>query len=86
MSALSLVQAATLQRFLHAWEKWDAEEFLAVFANDFTQVTLPLGLGIPTKSRAEVEQVFPALIAVVKSYQVREATYLDVIKRTSLAG
>lgn len=74
MSAPTPIQAATLQRFLDAWGKWDAEECLAVFANDFIQSTLPLGLGIPNRSRAEVEHVFPALVATVKSYEVREAT------------
>lgn len=71
MPAPAQVQAATLQQFLNAWKKWDAKEWLAIFADDFTQVTMPLGLGIPTRSRAEVEQVLPALVATVKSYEVR---------------
>ncbi|KKA17950.1 hypothetical protein T310_8109 [Rasamsonia emersonii CBS 393.64] len=70
MPAPAHVQAATLQRFLDAWKKWDAEEWLAVFADDFTQVTLPFGLGIPPRPRAQVEQVLPALVATVKSYEL----------------
>lgn len=76
MPAPAHVQAATLQRFLDAWKKWDAEEWLAVFADDFTQVTLPFGLGIPPRPRAQVEQVLPALVATVKSYEVRETATL----------
>ena len=74
MPAPAPIQAATLQRFLNAWEKWDAKEFLAVFADDVTQVTMPFGLGIPARSRVQVEQTLPALIATVKSYQVRDTT------------
>ena len=77
MAAPTSVQEATLQQFLDAWKKWEAEEMIAVFAEDFTQTTLPLGLGIPNKSRAEVEHVFPALVATVRSYQVREAHFLQ---------
>jgi ketosteroid isomerase-like protein len=72
MPAPAHVQAATLQQFLDSWKKWDAEEWLDVFADDFTQVTMPFRLGIPSRTRAEVEQVLPALIATVKSYEVRE--------------
>lgn len=70
MSNSASAQAATLQRFLDAWKKWDAAGMLATFSDDFTQVTLPLALGIPPRPRAEVEAVFPALVATVKSYEV----------------
>jgi hypothetical protein len=71
MSNSAEAQALTLERFLEAWKKWDAQECIAVFANDFTQVTLPLSLGIPKRKRAQVEETFPALVATVKSYKVR---------------
>lgn len=74
MPAPAGIQAATLQRFLDAWKKWDANEWLALFAEDFTQVTLPFGLGVPSRSRAQVEQVLPALVATVRSYEVRKQT------------
>ena len=79
------IQAATLQRFLDAWKNWDAEEWLAIFADDFTQVTTPFGLGIPSRSRAEVEQVLPALVATVKSYEVRNKTTLVRSRKRSHA-
>ena len=69
------VQAATLQRFLEAWKKWDAQEWMAIFADDFTQVTLPFSLGVPNRTRAQVEVTLPALMAIVKSYEVRETNY-----------
>ena len=82
MPAPADVQAATLQRFLDAWERWSAEEQLALFSDDFTQATLPLRLGIPPRTRAQVEQVLPKLVELVKSYQVRKKiTSLDSSKR-----
>jgi ketosteroid isomerase-like protein len=65
------VQSATLQRFLDAWKRWDAQAWLAEFSDDFTQLTLPLNLGIPSRPRAQVEQVLPALMATIKSYEVQ---------------
>jgi hypothetical protein len=72
MPAPNHVQAATLQRFLDAWKNWNAREWLDIFAPDIVQVTMPLSLGIPPRSRAEVEQTLPALIATVTSYEVRK--------------
>ncbi|KAM5468800.1 hypothetical protein MauCBS54593_004795 [Microsporum audouinii] len=70
MPASSSIQAATLQRFISAWKKWDAQEWISTFSNDFEQVTLPLSQGIPSRSRTEVEVVLPALVATVKSYKL----------------
>ncbi|KAF7162470.1 hypothetical protein CNMCM5623_007761 [Aspergillus felis] len=70
MPAPAEVQKATLQRFLDAWKRWDAQAWLAEFSDDFTQVTLPLNLGVPSRPRAQVEQVLPALMATVKSYEL----------------
>ena len=70
MPGTSKVQADTLKRFLDAWKRWNAEDWLAVFADDFTQVTLPAALGIPNRPRAQVEVMLPALVATVKSYEV----------------
>nr|A0A411PQL6.1 RecName: Full=Monooxygenase AgnL5; AltName: Full=Agnestins biosynthesis cluster protein L5 [Paecilomyces divaricatus]QBG38883.1 hypothetical protein [Paecilomyces divaricatus] len=85
MPAPAEVQAATLQRFLAAWQKWDAQEWLDGFADDFTQITLPLSLGIPSRSRAEVEQVLPALVATVKSYQLTIRTVVHDPERNKAA-
>jgi len=70
MPAPAHVQAATLQQYLEAWKNWDAEEQLALFADDFTMVTLPYGLGIPTRTRAQAAQVLPALNSAVTSYEL----------------
>lgn len=70
MNPPASTQAATLQRFISAWKKWDAHEWISTFSEDFQQVTLPHSLNIPVRSRKEVEIVLPALVATVKSYQV----------------
>ena len=70
MSAPSHVQAATLERFLDAWKRWNADDMLAIFADDFTQVTLPFGMGVPERQRGAVEQVLPVLVGIVSDYKV----------------
>ncbi|KAF2118822.1 hypothetical protein BDV96DRAFT_596647 [Lophiotrema nucula] len=70
MSSTKQAQAATLQRYLDAWAKWDASLQLETFSKTFTQVTLPLGVGVPPRSRPEVEQVLPALVATVNNYEL----------------
>ena len=71
MPAPAQVQAATLERFVDAWKRWNADDMIAVFADDFTQVTLPFGLNVPEKTRGAVEQVFPKLVSLVNDYKVR---------------
>jgi predicted Rdx family selenoprotein len=70
MPAPASTQAATLQRFISAWEKWEAQEWISTFSDDFQQVTMPLGLNIPPRTRKEVEVILPALMATVDSYEV----------------
>ncbi|CAI7589096.1 hypothetical protein N7533_009981 [Penicillium manginii] len=70
MTASRDVQAATLQKFIDGWKKWNAEEWMATFADHFTQITLPFQLGVPTRTRTQVDQILPALIATVQSYEL----------------
>ena len=72
MSAPVEIQARTLTRFLDAWKKWSAEDWLTIFADDITQVTIPFALGMLPRSRAEVERTLPALVATVQSYEVSD--------------
>lgn len=70
MPAPAHVQAATLNKFLEAWKKWDASEWLATFSSDFEQVSLPFSMGMPARSRAEVDLILPKLMESVTNYQV----------------
>jgi hypothetical protein len=60
-----------LERFVDAWKRWNADDMLEVFADDFTQATLPFGMGVPDRERGAVEQVFPKLVGLVDDYKVR---------------
>jgi hypothetical protein len=71
MPAPAHVQASTLERFVDAWKRWNADDMLEVFADDFTQATLPFGMGVPDRERGAVEQVFPKLVGLVDDYKVR---------------
>nr|POE56466.1 hypothetical protein CFP56_33438 [Quercus suber] len=70
MAANPEQQAATLKEFVHAWERWDAAAMLSTFSEDFVQITLPLALNVPPRSRAEVQQTLPLLVDTVKSYNL----------------
>jgi len=77
MSDTSTAQRLTLERFLNAWRRWSAADQLATFADDFTQVTLPASLGVPNRSRQQVEIMLPALVAIVKSFKVWQPSMDD---------
>ena len=79
MPASAEVQGETLQKFIAAWKRWNAEDWLATFADDFTQVTMPFGLGVPARSRSEVEQVLPKLMQLVQNYEVGDRSIADII-------
>ncbi|KAH8703355.1 hypothetical protein BGW36DRAFT_422918 [Talaromyces proteolyticus] len=85
MPAAACVQAATLQRFLNAWANWDAQEHLSIFTDDFSQRTLPARLGIPTRSREQVEHTLPILISTVKSYHLTVNHIVHDIERNKAA-
>nr|POE70858.1 hypothetical protein CFP56_74310 [Quercus suber] len=70
MPAPADVQAATLQTFMDAWTRWDATEYLNVLDRDFTQVMMPCNMEIPPRSLAEVKQVLPTLMGIVKNFDV----------------
>ncbi|KAF9769439.1 hypothetical protein IL306_013156 [Fusarium sp. DS 682] len=73
MSTPAHIQTLTLERFLDAWKSWNAADMLATFSDDFTQTTLPFRLGVPLRSREEVDMIFPVLVGLVSNYKVRTA-------------
>lgn len=71
MPAPAHVQADTLDRFIAGWRKWTPEDWMATWSSDCVQVMLPLSLGIPPKSVAEVKGILPKLMEIVTNYEVR---------------
>jgi hypothetical protein len=72
MFAVTEAQAATLQRFIDAWKRWNAEETISIFAEseDFRQVTMPFQMNVPERTRSEVEETLPYVIRAVRNYDV----------------
>jgi hypothetical protein len=72
MLATTEAQAATLDRFIDAWKRWNAEEMISVFAEseDFRQVTMPFQMGMPERNRSEVQQTLPYVVRAVSNYDV----------------
>ncbi|RMZ66352.1 hypothetical protein GMOD_00005490 [Pyrenophora seminiperda CCB06] len=65
------VQAATLEKFIEGWKGWTPEGFLASFADNCTQITLPFrnGDGKP-KTKAELVGLFPILMSTLSNFKV----------------
>lgn len=64
------IQAATLDRYIEGWKHFTAESWMATWSHDCQQKMLPFTLGIPSRSRAEVEIFLPKLMSVLKNYKV----------------
>nr|POE78411.1 hypothetical protein CFP56_60643 [Quercus suber] len=80
----SNTQADTLNKFINAWQRWDASAMISLFSEDFVQITLPLALKIPARSRAEVQKTLPLLVDTVKSYNVRWIFRVRLLLRLTL--
>lgn len=65
------VQAETLQKFIAGWSGWTPEGFLASWHDQCTTKTLPFSLGVPIRTRAQTENVFPIMMSFVTNFQVR---------------
>ncbi|KAF2209145.1 hypothetical protein CERZMDRAFT_47839 [Cercospora zeae-maydis SCOH1-5] len=77
MPASADTQAATLQDFLAAWKSWDANSWLAFFDDSFEHVTMPLNLGLPPKSKAEVAATLPTMMGAIRDceFNVHETVH-----------
>ncbi|CAK1362403.1 hypothetical protein CB0940_02340 [Cercospora beticola] len=77
MPADAHVQAATLQKFLAAWKSWNAESWLAVFDDSFEHITMPLNLGLPPKTKAEVAATLPTMMSAIRDceFNVHETVH-----------
>lgn len=71
MSVTFEKQAATLQEFIEGWRKWTPEAFLPTFSADCTQTALPFNSGKHTRSRKDLERLFPVLMTTLSNFEVR---------------
>nr|POE78409.1 austinol synthesis protein h [Quercus suber] len=70
MTGTAQAQAATLDAFVAGWKAWDPDQFLASWSRDCTQHTLPFSAGVPSRSRADTERIFPMLMSFVTNFQL----------------
>ena len=70
MPAPAHIQAATLDRFIAGWKKWTPEDMMATWSDDCVQKMLPLSLGVPPRSVAEVKEILPRLMEILTNYEV----------------
>jgi hypothetical protein len=76
MSPKAEVQAATVEKFIEGWRGWTPEGFLATWSEDCQQKTLPFSFGVPIRTRAHCEQIFPVLMSVLSNFEVSKLSSL----------
>ncbi|KAG6116500.1 hypothetical protein E4U13_001831 [Claviceps humidiphila] len=70
MPAPAEIQQATLRKFVDAWKKWDADEFIGLWSDSFTFKVLPLSDGKPTRPRDKVAPLYKNLIETLTDYKL----------------
>ncbi|KAM0795935.1 hypothetical protein BDR22DRAFT_882858 [Usnea florida] len=70
MPAPAHIQTATLDRFIGGWRKWTPEDWMATWSGDCVQKMLPLSLGVPAKSVAQVKVILPRLMEILTNYEL----------------
>lgn len=82
MVAADEVQEATLQRFIDAWKRWNAEEMISVFdeGQDFRQVTMPFQMNVKERTRSEVQKTLPYVVRAVSNYEVSVDSKHETLK------
>ncbi|EXJ89632.1 hypothetical protein A1O3_02699 [Capronia epimyces CBS 606.96] len=79
------VQRLTLTNFIAAWETWSAEDMIACFSPDIQQRSMPLALGIPGRSRKEIEYTLPKLVQAVRNYSLKVSNVIHDTARNKAA-
>jgi hypothetical protein len=70
MPAAAEIEAKTIEEFISGWRSWQPVVFLSSFSPDCTQTALPFNSGKPTRSREELEQLFPILMSTLSNFKV----------------
>ncbi|KAG5975002.1 hypothetical protein E4U55_007907 [Claviceps digitariae] len=64
------VQKATLEKFIDAWGRWHADDFIGLWSDDFSFTTLPFSAGKPTRKRDKVEPRYRQLMEALTNYKL----------------
>ncbi|KAI9667452.1 MAG: hypothetical protein M1821_000268 [Bathelium mastoideum] len=70
MPAAIDAQAATLDQFIAGWKNWTPEDWMSSWSDNCELRMLPFSLGLPTKSRAEVQVILPKLMKILTNYEL----------------
>lgn len=70
MTAPAVVQSATLERFIDAWEAWDVEGVLDVLVEDNLQASLPLSHGLMTQKKGVVGRAMRCFGNLISNHKV----------------
>ncbi|KAF2232859.1 hypothetical protein EV356DRAFT_560196 [Viridothelium virens] len=70
MPAATEIQKQSIEEFISGWKSWNPSTFLDTLSSDCTQTALPFNSGKPTRSRAELEQLFPILMSTLSKFEL----------------
>jgi len=84
MPAPAHIQAATLEKFIAGWKKWTPEDWMATWSADCKQRMLPFSLGVPLRSRAEVQVILPKLMEILTNYEASNMCFFGYTRYNSL--
>ncbi|KAG6015672.1 hypothetical protein E4U41_004578 [Claviceps citrina] len=64
------VQKATLDKFIDAWARWHADDFIALWSDGLTFTELPFSSGKPTRPRDKLEPRYRLLMSTLTNYKL----------------
>ncbi|KAG5956220.1 hypothetical protein E4U57_002777 [Claviceps arundinis] len=64
------IQKATLSKFIDAWERWNADDFIGLWSDSFTFKVLPFSDEKPTRPRDKIEPMYRNFIGTLTNYKL----------------
>ncbi|KAL9078952.1 MAG: hypothetical protein Q9157_002136 [Trypethelium eluteriae] len=75
-------QGATLEQFIAGWKKFTPDDWTATWSEDCIQKMLPFTLGVPARSRTEVQVVLPKLMEILTNYELEICEIVHDVSRS----
>ncbi|KAG6116499.1 hypothetical protein E4U13_001830 [Claviceps humidiphila] len=63
------IQKATLSKFIDAWERWNADDFIGLWSDSFTFKVLPFSDEKPTRPRDKIGPMYRNFIGTLTNYK-----------------
>ncbi|KAG6182130.1 hypothetical protein E4U36_003534 [Claviceps purpurea] len=71
------IQQATLSKFIDAWERWNADDFIGLWSDSFTFQVLPFSDGKPIRPRDIIAPMYRNFIETLTNYKALFITFSE---------